>query len=152
MYTKDLEPQTCLSHCIEVYRHPIWPKILKVKKEKVWDAALWQSACPSCREALQLQNVTSATLHPSHWIKAWLIVTDFTEMAIYPGLQFLLHLFTYLLCTQRSACMYACKPEEGTRSQYRWRSAIMRSLEIELRTSGRAVIVLTNELSPQPPP
>jgi hypothetical protein len=28
--------------------------------------------------------------------------------------------FKDLLCKQRSACIYTCRPEEGARSHYRW--------------------------------
>ena len=48
----------------------------------------------------------------------------------------------YLSCIQCSACMYACRPEEGIRTHYRWLGATMWLLEIELRTSGRAVSAL----------
>jgi hypothetical protein len=34
--------------------------------------------------------------------------------------------------------MYACRPEEGSRSHYRWLFAILSLLRIELKTSGRA--------------
>jgi hypothetical protein len=33
--------------------------------------------------------------------------------------------------------MYACKPEEGTRSHHRWLRATMWLLEIELKTNGK---------------
>ena len=46
--------------------------------------------------------------------------------------------FTYLLFIQYSACMYACRQEESTRSHYRWLRATMWLLRIELRTFGRA--------------
>jgi hypothetical protein len=41
----------------------------------------------------------------------------------------------YVLFTQRSPCMYACRPEKGTRSHCRWLWAPMWLLGIELRTS-----------------
>ena len=46
--------------------------------------------------------------------------------------------YIYLLCIQYSVYMYACRPEEGTRSHYRWLWATMWLLGIELRTFGRA--------------
>ena len=42
---------------------------------------------------------------------------------------------------QCSVCMCTCVPEEGTRSHYRWLRATMWLIGIELRTSGRAVLL-----------
>ena len=47
-----------------------------------------------------------------------------------------------LLCIHYSDCMYACRPEEGTRSHYRWLWTTMWLLAVELRTSGWAVSAL----------
>ncbi|CAO2601446.1 hypothetical protein LEMLEM_LOCUS10753 [Lemmus lemmus] len=44
-----------------------------------------------------------------------------------------------LLCIQCSACVFACTPEGGTRSHYKWLRADMWLLGTELRTSGRTV-------------
>ena len=48
-----------------------------------------------------------------------------------------IYLFIYLFIMY-SVCMYACMPEEGTRSHYRWLRATMWLLGIELKTFGRA--------------
>ena len=59
----------------------------------------------------------------------------------------------YLLCIQYSVCMYACRPEESTRSHYRWLWATMWLLGIELRTFGRAGNALNFwAISPAPKP
>jgi hypothetical protein len=42
------------------------------------------------------------------------------------------------LCIYHSACIYACMPEEGTKSHYKWLWTTMWLLGIELSTSGRA--------------
>jgi len=50
----------------------------------------------------------------------------------------------YVYIIQLSACMYACRPEEGTRPHYRWLWATMWLLGIEVRTPGRAVSALNH--------
>ena len=52
---------------------------------------------------------------------------------------FFFFLKIYLLCIQCSVCLYACWPEEGTRSHYRWLWATMWPLGTELWTSRRAI-------------
>ena len=53
-----------------------------------------------------------------------------------------------MLC---SACMYASRPEEGTKSHCRWLWATMWLLRIELKTSGRSTSTLNRwAISPAP--
>ena len=64
---------------------------------------------------------------------------------------FLFLIFIYLLCIQYPVCVYACRPEEGTRPYYRWLWATMWLLGIELRTFGRADNALNHwAISPAP--
>ena len=83
----------------------------------------------------------------SHHVVAGIWTPDLREssrvlLPTEPCLQPLINFSKDLLCIQRSSSMYARRPEQGTRSHYRWLWATMWLLGIELRTSGRAASAL----------
>ena len=58
-----------------------------------------------------------------------------------------IYLFIYLLCIQCSVCMYACRPEEGTRSHYRQQWATMWLLGLNSGPLEGQSVLLTSEPS-----
>jgi len=80
------------------------------------------------------------------FLLTWVFLIYISSVISFPGFRGNIPLAPppplYLLCIHHTAfclhCMYACRPEEGIRSQYRWLWATMWLLGIELRTSRRA--------------